>query len=637
MGPLSLLPILGLAMFLARALNVGPGAGCVHAVATIMLALFAAALLDGLWWVTLGIHVAGVLLLAYETRRVVLRGPPYSLPVPVGLLIVAVAMFWQTYGADQFFFYDEYSHWGIYVKEMLALDGFWPGNTNALHARYLPGPSLFQYFFNALSTPAEGKAYLGQFVLLVVPLLVLFDGLRYRQLGWIFGLLALCLLVLTNFGPGIHSLYVDHVLGTWFVGVVLCVVLDRERPAGRLYVYALPVAALALIKDAGLAFAVAASAIIVAAAMRRDAAGSGSTLAAAWKAARMFVLLIAPPMICVQLWNWNRDGVDAPHDVMSSLGISEGLVELVTGTNPGQHAVTTRHFLDVFVHTQLSNNDWFWQFNEFTYDVQHHFSGQHRLTTAALLCAFGAWWLLLQFRQPPGGPRRVWGVVAGGLFLTAAGYVISLYLAYLFAFAERGVMLPSYTRYLSTITLPLLICCFAPLLPGFRTPLKTESRSVLGAKVNVKAGVFGLGLAILYLFETPYFQPVLLPNPSIEPRRQWEPLTRTVQATISRASLWIYLPDDDPHGFVARLLRYLLAPNTTSVEGSRAGVLQDPAATLETWKQFDYLWFPLPLAAETQQLLSELTGGRPVGPLLRVRVSPSGELALESVVVEASR
>ena len=163
-----------------------------------------------------------MLLLAREIMLGSRHGIRVIPPVSLVLLIVLSGVFWLRYGPTKIFFFDEYSHWGIYLKEMIARDALWDENTNAMHARYLPGPSLFQYFFSRGATTAfEGAALLAQFVLFLTPLLLLTHRLRWHQWPWIIGVLALGLLSITQFSQGLSSLYVDHVLGAWLAGSLL--------------------------------------------------------------------------------------------------------------------------------------------------------------------------------------------------------------------------------------------------------------------------------------------------------------------------------------------------------------------------------------------------------------------------------
>ena len=103
-------------------------------------------------------------------------------------------------------------------------------DTNAAHPDYPPGAAVWQYFFTLLPGYDEGTVYLAQFVLLMTPLLVLFETLTLRQWLWVPALLALCALGLANFGHGIVSLYTDHMLSVWYAGVMLHGLYSRKKP-----------------------------------------------------------------------------------------------------------------------------------------------------------------------------------------------------------------------------------------------------------------------------------------------------------------------------------------------------------------------------------------------------------------------
>ncbi len=146
---------------------------------------------------------------------------------------------------------------------MLHARQFWGAETNAMYFSYLPGPPLWQYLFLLPGGFSDGGAYLAQFSLLLLPLLVLWEGIEWKQFGWTLGVVALLIIALVNFGHGFASLYVDHVIATWFSGIVFCFMLDvRERTPVQLLSYALPIAALVLLKDAALFFAIVAIGIM---------------------------------------------------------------------------------------------------------------------------------------------------------------------------------------------------------------------------------------------------------------------------------------------------------------------------------------------------------------------------------------
>lgn len=634
MGLLTLFPLLGISWYIAERIRTNASSALLHAVSWSLLLLFCGGLIGALWWTAIAIHVVGTALLCAAAWRA--RRGTWTLNAAASpfVLLLACTAFWYVYRQDQYFFFDEYSHWGVYVREMIAWDGYWRANTNALHPRYLPGPALFQYLFTVFGQPTEPITYLAQFVLLAAPLLMLFAGMRLRQVLWLLGTVVLCLTVLANYSLGARSLYVDHVLGAWLLGVVLCCMIENDASTRGLFMYSVLLSTLALIKDVGLAFALAAAAIITGLWVRRN---PGTNTSAAMRIARtvlVFLIAVAPALICSVGWNWNRDRVSAPDDMLSAGGIVAGIA---TAVRDGPSAMTLDVlpiFIDTFVHQSLANSTWFWQLNEFTYPVRAILDQPGRMTTAGLFAAFALWWTLLTSFVLPARSRWEWRVVGWGLFVTAFGYVWLLLVSYSFAFDDRGILLPSYTRYVNAITVPLVLLCFVPLLPGFVQPLAYPAgpSSTVAGRLNAMS--FAAALGLLCTFEAPPFDRVLLPNPRIEPRRQLEPGARLVKEAINDASVWVYLPGDVQNGFDGELLQFLLTPAPTTIERSADFLRLHRSALFEVWRRFDYLWFAGPVEPRIAQLLGELDGGKPMSPLFRVHSNDAGGLRLESVPID---
>lgn len=634
MGSITLLPIIGLALYYCRRFEIDGSLGVLFSVSTLVLALFVSALVGGLQPMALAIHVGGALCLANELRYSTKRGFRSVPPVSLALIVLLSCAYWWRYGDTRFYFYDEYSHWGIYLKEMLARDGFWGADTNALHVRYMPGTTLFQYLFNRFTVASEGNAYLAQFVLLLTPTLLLLHGIRWRQWPWIIGVLALGLLVATRFSPGFTSIYVDHVLGAWFAGALLAFVLTVNRPFKIQALCALPLAVLALIKGTGLAFALAAAAIMAVAVPLRVASSGTDWRIGAAKSLRVAVVMAVPAILCTALWSHNRDQITARVDAFSPQTILVGSSELrgVAQSETGRE--TTRRFFEVVQHTTLGNNEWFWLMNEYTYVVNDRFTGSRGLTTTTALLLFVGWWLTLLRFSTDAEARRTWGVIAGGVLLTVVGYLASLYITYLFAFAERGVLLPSYTRYVNTLIVTMLLVSFAPLLPGFRyypqhnSPTATKRVRTLLPTV----GLLIVGLVGLYTFERPPLQRIVLPNPPMELRRIWEPLTQQVSSIAGNSRIWVYLPDDRTNGFMAAVVKYLLSPARVHVESSSAFWRQDAATAVHTLSGFDYLWITAPIEVDAPDERSAASLGLKAGQLARIGRDARGRIVIGAAV-----
>ncbi|MGD8977418.1 MAG: hypothetical protein PVG91_07410, partial [Gammaproteobacteria bacterium] len=539
---LSLLPLLGIAFWLQDRFRFAPVTSLLLAVSGWTLVAFAGGLVGALWWTCVLIWVLGLMLLGAHAVAMIRGRAPLSVPVPLGMLVILTVAFWLIHGDSTFFYYDEYAHWGIFFRDMSALDAFWGADTNSLHPRYPPAAPLWQYAFGITAEPSDGAAYVGQFVLLFTPLMVLWHRLAWRQIGWILGVTLLCLVALLNFGHGVASLYVDHVIGTWFVGTILCAVADPPASFRRATLFFLPLTVLALIKDAGFAFALAAAGIIAMLQLRQSVTRGGRFAPALGMAALLTIVLMIPAAVSVQTWKWNRDTIGAPQDDQSLSGVASGLVEGGSALSEDEKIEVASRFREVFFHQQITKDAVSARFNAFSYPIMSLFEDRYRLTTFWMLVAFVVWYSVQMALLARGEPRWTWSLVGLGLVGTAIAYIGGLYFGYQHAFGERGLLLSSYVRYVHSVALPLLIVAFAPLLPGIGQPVAPRRPGGDGEAVSLPAGMFALGLAALMVAETPYARPLYTPNPEIAVRLQTEATAASIRMQAGGEPVWVFLP-----------------------------------------------------------------------------------------------
>ncbi len=631
MGALTLLAVLGVALGFARVARVPHAQSFFFATAFMVLALYVGALLGVLWWTALAIQIAGIALLGFEALRLARQRTAIAIPVPFGVLALLCSWFWVVHGNDQYMLFDEYSHWGIFIKEMLTLDGLWTGNTNSIHPRYPPGATLWQYLFNSLQPASESTIYLAHFVLLLAPLLMLWDTLRWSQLGWSVAILALVLLAVANFGTSVSTLFVEQTIGVWYGGTLLAAIADENLASRRVVLYAAPLAVIALLKDAGLAFA-ASGAVIIAALFCHRAFASGRSWSAVRKTGAALAVLLAPMLLCVQVWSWNRDAAGAAREVYSVAGIFSGIAGHTGIANSDRDTEIERRLSEVFFDQQISNSAVSWDYNEFNYDLRGGFSEAYRLTTFGLLVGFVLWWLAIAYGVLTGESRRRWLIVAAGVLATAVAYIVLLHLSYRFAFGERGLDLPSYVRYVHAVALPMLLLSFCPQLPAFQERRPHGSWRILGWAIPQRATIFATAAIALYWLETPYLQRILEPNPRIAARATLEPVLERIRTSVGASKLWIYFPRDQTNGFFGQMVQYLLVPTPTAVERSERFLQTEEAARIAAvWRPFQYVWIsdlPSPDAAAG---LARFSGGAATAGLYRVRSSTSGEIMLESL------
>jgi hypothetical protein len=628
MGLQTLLPILGFSALFARLLGTKLSVAMLHAVSAIILVLYVGGLAQVLWWTALAVHLAGVGLLIYELWRLSRNGDQPKVSIPIAVLALCVAFFWLVHRNSLYMLYDEYSHWGIYIKEMLALDGFWLADTNSLHPRYPPAAPLWQYLFNVFREPSEGTTYLAQFLLLLTPLLVLWERIAWRRGHWMVLILALCLVAVTNFGVGISTVYVDHVIGAWFVGTILCFVMDSPTWR-RGMVYALPLATLALLKESSFAFSLAAAAILGLLVWFQSWNHSGRPATSAVRALLTVAIITLPAVLCLRAWEWRLDHMGMPNDLEAVGDIVSGMTGDRQEVDAEQGAEITRRFLEVFSEQQLSNDSVSSEFNGFVYETRELFTDRYRLSTLGLFVTFSIWWIGLTVLVLRGPERRIWGIVASGVALTGIAYLVALYLTYRFAAGEYGLLLSSYTRYARTIALPMLIVCFAPLLPAFRGPEPERAWRILGRSAPRHSILALVGCVGLYVFETPYLRPVFEKNAVDTLRPELEPIAAAIHSAVGRSSVWLYLPNDYENRFVGHLFQYLMTPTPIHVERARAFLDREPSEVLEDWSKFDYVWLPSEVNAEIANRFAEVTGLPLIDRLFLVSTDESGKTRLE--------
>jgi hypothetical protein len=629
MGALTLLALLGLTLGVGRAAHLSHAQAVFLTTSLAILTLYVGALAEVLWWTALAVHLVGIVLLGYEALQQARQRSAIAIPLPIGVLALLCGWFLIVHGADQYFLYDEFAHWGIYVKEMLALDGLWSGETNAMHPRYPPGAPLWQYLFSAFLPPSEARTYFAHFVLLLAPLLVLWGGLNWRQFAWILGILFLVIVALANFGLGVSTLYVDQHIGAWFLGTLLAAMADRNLASKRIALYALPIAVLALLKDVGLAFAVA-GAVILSILFCHRALTSRRRGAALRQTCAAVAVLLAPALLCVQVWSWNRDSAGAAHDPYSVDGIISGIANQAAGNESEIDIELARRLSEVFFDQQLSNSAASWEHNEFTYEIRGLFTDSFRLTTFHLFVLFVLWWVAIAVGVLTAESRTGWLILATGTFVTALAYVGLLHLSYRFAFGERGLDLPSYIRYVHVAALPMLLLSFGPLLPAFREPREDGGWRIRGRFVPQRAVLFATALAALCALETPYLSPILQANPAVPRRANVEPLLVPIRTAVADSRLWIYFPGTREADFFGRMVQYLLIPTRATVEDSE-GFLQaeDPDTLAAAWRAFDFVWIAEIPSVEAGIGLARFSAGTARTGLYRVQWSEKGGVSLE--------
>jgi hypothetical protein len=150
--------------------------------------------------------------------------------------------------------YDNFSHWGLIVKEMFRLDSLPDVTTLVTFRNYPPGTAVFIYFIGKIIGYTESHVLMAQSYLISASLSVLFAFCRWKKPGYILLTIVAGLTLLLVIKNNIFDLLVDTLLGTVAIAVTVIAYAYKDNWMKNLTVN-LPILVLLLfIKDIGKLF-----------------------------------------------------------------------------------------------------------------------------------------------------------------------------------------------------------------------------------------------------------------------------------------------------------------------------------------------------------------------------------------------
>jgi hypothetical protein len=525
-----------------------------------------------------GLASLGICLGLAARRRISLAGLLMG-PEMWGLLVLSVLHLYLFRDAS-LFYWDEFSHWALSVKEMFWRGELYRANANMTHAYYPPGAALWLYYVTSSSRFSEPVLYFAQFVLALIPTFILYKNTRFRQPHWLLAALAAQIFLLAVLGHGVANLLVDHVLAAWFGGILVLYLSDRYTP-GELLLFVPALAVLALIKDVGAFLACAAGLFIVA--HRLWLSGESGPF---WGRRRLLavclLLLLAGPLASLSWSAWRQAGVTrAPGKSLSLERVRNALSSLVSppaeGKSEGERirekahrATVAAHFREALLRQPLARMEIAYDFNEYNYGMLQNMRKTGRLGAAGwfgffLVLSAAAW---ASSRQRPDRSRTI---VFAASFLSVVCALYGGMLLYLFMMVfdwGKGEALASYDRYCNIVVMPLVFVGLALHFPLW-TVSGGETRGVS------RYFVFPLLLA-LYLFEPPYWKSLYWQPENNFFRKDIKPLVDLAHAALGKDdSLYVVFPVEE-NGQFRIMATYDFSPIQTTV--SPADVLNKDQA-----------------------------------------------------------
>lgn len=426
-------------------------------------------LLVAAWLLLVGGLVAGAwtLIAAHRTGRLHELRFLVS-PALVVLLLSCAVYYWQMH--DSYYLSsDEYYNWGKLTKYLTTSSELPEAGVGPVQMRtYAPGAGLFQYLMIHPGSFTEGKTRLAQFFLLLAGLMVLWDGVPWRRVhrGLLPFLAGIGILLL--FGHRLDLLQVEGVLATHLAALLLMtrrVELDRWT----LLWFVPPIFFLPLIKNAGIALSLTASAAVLGKLVfdqffERRTVRRGSR----WLLAATLLLVVFAGPLAAHSWRAHCDALG----LRIQIGISDIPRDRVRRAF-SPRAIEVHQEIIAKVLTQGFTDE---PLNEVAPPVwaQHRLRRHRMLDLLSLLrLDLRSWCLLLAglgllciHLSPDRRDRWTIGCAVASVFAFLVPYLFALLLAYLFRIQPPLI---SFARYVNAIVgagALYLVACLIDLLPG---------------------------------------------------------------------------------------------------------------------------------------------------------------------------
>jgi len=351
MALISLLPISGYALFLFTHYKRNISTSIFFSITFIISSLYIFGLLNFLAVGGYALFYVGIGLLGY-LLYVQKRQAFFAIKsVPFIVFISLCVIYFYLFQKAQYAFWDEYSHWGVYIKEMMYTHRLYDAGSVSAHLRYPPGPAIWQYFIALNTGYSEASTYFATFILLVGSTLMLYEQLTFKQAHWILAVFMTQVLVFANFGHGFNSIYVDHVIGAMFTGLLLCFFVQRYD-THTIWLLAFPLVAIVLLKGVGLYFGVTSAGLFIILELVYNFNSTGSLINGINQNKKIYLILIGLLLLNIVVhisWNIRQDILDVPKEKQTVSGIVKRLVEGKTELSPEKEDTVRKRFWTVFL------------------------------------------------------------------------------------------------------------------------------------------------------------------------------------------------------------------------------------------------------------------------------------------------
>lgn len=491
------------------------------------------------------------------------------------------------------FFWDEYSHWGAFIKEMYYFHHFYDAASVAAHLNYPPGISIWDYFIVLPTGFSEGKLYFSYFLILFSSTLMMYEKLSFKQVHWIALVFAIQMVVFASFGHWFSCIYVDHIIGALFAGLVLTYLVDNFKER-EFILFIFPLIAIVLVKEIGLYFGLAFVGLMLILQITRDKFENDKSLLLSIKEHKqvLFILfiLVVSMVLVLKVWGIRQEslGVKKEHQTIS--GIAKSIFSDKKVLTDDVEAEVKKRFWKVVAYQQLHKEQISLNYNEFSYGTMSKYKSVIKLSTIGSFLFFIFMCIVAYFSIYSRSKKIEMSVIASYMLIITIIYLFILYYSFLVAFGNGALRIPSYVRYMNMAVLPLLFVGFSFLLPLFQSKEYFQIKLKNKTKQKTKLFLPGLGVMIILIFITkPYLKPLYsqLENGI---RGNIDKATENILKVVPmKSTVFVVFPVKN-NGSLNNILKYSLIPLRATVSNNDFSQ-KTSKEMIEKFINYEYVWF----------------------------------------------
>ncbi|RSL29890.1 hypothetical protein D7Z54_28915 [Salibacterium salarium] len=227
---LLLLSFAGYGLFFIRRYNIAPAVIPLFLFSSITVVLFVAGLLNLLQEAAYGIFIGGLLFLVYIAFTYSKKKFQMTSLLTPAFLFFAISCVCFMFLLEDYIFlhYDNFSHWGIIVKELFQSNSLPDESTIITYTTYPPGSALFIYYIVTVTGFSESMALIAQAILIAGALSPIFIFCSWKKPLYIAGFLLLSATLLFVDSRSFYTLLVDPLLAYLSIAVIITAYYYRD-------------------------------------------------------------------------------------------------------------------------------------------------------------------------------------------------------------------------------------------------------------------------------------------------------------------------------------------------------------------------------------------------------------------------